>query len=67
MIKKTMPPSPTCVLNLLIYVAMRDSKLLELRSKLESEPSQFKGLKIDFLFKVCQEIEIDLVSALPIL
>ena len=41
--------------NVLIYVAIRDAKLLELRNKLETEPSPYKGHKVEFLFKICQE------------
>jgi hypothetical protein len=52
------------IVNVLIYVSMRDAKLLELRSKLETEPSAFKGHKVEFLFKICQELQIDLVNAL---
>ena len=41
------------IVNVLIYVSMRDAKLLELRSKLETEPSALKGHKAEFLFKIC--------------
>lgn len=41
--------------NLLIYVVLRDSKLLELRSRIESEKesSVFQGSRVEFLFKIC--------------
>lgn len=60
MIKKSI----SSIVNVLIYVSMRDAKLLELRSKLETEPSAYKGQKVEFLFKICQEHQLDLVAAL---
>jgi len=48
MIKKSI----SSIVNVLIYVSMRDAKLLELRSKLETEPSAYKGQKVEFLFKI---------------
>ena len=50
--------------NLVIYVLTRDSKLLQLREKLEETQSAFAGRRVDFLFKLCLKHQIDIDQAL---
>ena len=51
-------------MNLMIYVLTRDSKLLQLREKLEEGQSATSGQKIEFLFKLCIKQQIDLAQSL---
>ncbi len=51
-------------MNLIIYVLTRDSKLLQLRDKLEENQSAFAWKRVDFLFKLCVKHQIDIDQAL---
>ena len=51
-------------MNLMIYVLTRDSKLLQLRDKLEENQSVFAWKRVDFLFKLCVKHQIDIDQAL---
>lgn len=53
------PRSATKDLNLMMYVLTRDSKLLQLRDKLEETQSGHAGKKVDFLFKLCLNHNLD--------
>jgi len=50
---------------MMIYILTRDSKLLQLREKLEeSQSGAHAGKKIDFLFKLCLKHHLDFDDAL---
>jgi len=51
-------------MNLMIYVLLRDNKLLQLRDKLEETQSVFAWKRVDFLFKLCVKHQIDIDQAL---
>lgn len=50
--------SPETDVNLLIYVLTRDCKLLELRERLEQTQSTYQGMRVDFLFNMCQHVNL---------
>lgn len=62
-------------LNLFIYIVIRDSKLLELREKIESvaQGNQFgqvqgyTGRQIPFLFRICQKYAFDFNMCLEVI
>lgn len=44
----------------MIYVLTRDSRLLQLREKLEEQQSAaYAGKRVDFLFKLCLKYNLD--------
>lgn len=51
-------------LNLCIYVLIRDSKLIELRSRLEQQSTMQPRRVVQFLFKICQRNGLDFSACL---